>query len=685
MIVRILILCFFFLCTSNSYSQIEETYELSDSVIVIGKRISDDNINQQKIDINNIQSTGFTNYDLFDYLKLIGISSIIDFNTLPYIEGADFNEQEFFINNIPVPFQSRLIGLQSGLNSLLFSKISLIEAHSFNNFSKPIKLKATTNDIDTSQILFKSIINFLHLENMLSFPLRSLNCEILLGYNRSFLESIRPFLSNFSQKSNFDFNQFPFFQSFQILSNYKAPSMSIKPLFIYSEDKGIVGISSKKFDFHSKQFNSGTNIEFELNKITQSFQLFINAGKNNVDYKFFKTDNGKITGLASLSFLEYGMGSNTIYDINPSQKLKLSFLFKHQNQNSENSISFENNYQSASYSTEYLASKIYFTNIFSDRITSTLYAGLNTNKFDHFNPSFGIDITYCNPNLIDGRFQINYESDQYPINPIFFSFQNTVWNPSSSSGLFFVDNRDLPLDAVHSFNTSLNLIKRFYTQFIEATVSVKFFFRHLDNLLYANSYPDEVTIYNCDFKFKQHFSGARYGLSILFKNQFKQLSLLNQISITLTRSINYDNLRKINFNSLNYNPIVITNLTQYQIHNLFVNFFLIYTSGRFLFNRKIDSYYSSIDTSYNYSISTDYSKQFQLNPYFRADVSLFYKLIRGNFNINVGFSLLNIFDRQNESNRNFSIDIPEVKLNSKSDYFNLPRFIVFELSFCFVL
>ena len=676
-----------FLILSNAavYAQLKDTYELTDSVIVVGERNSDDNLSQQQINVKGIQSTGFTNYDLLEYLKIIGINSTIDFNTLPYVEGADFNEQQFFINNIPIPFQSRLIGLQSGLNSLLFSQISLIEAHSINNFSKPIKLEATTNDIDTSHILVKSNINFLHLENVVSIPMKSINSSFVFGYNRSFLESVRPFISDVSNKSNFNFNQFPFFQSFQFLASYKTPTLSIKPLFIYSEDNGIVGISNKKFNFDSKQYNFGTDIEFGDRKIMQTFQLFSNAGKNRVDYKFAEAENENITGLTNLSFLDYGIISNTIYNTKPTQKLKLSVLYKFQNSKSDNLVSFENKFQSASFASNYLSGKIYFINIFSDKIISTLYGGLSTNQLDQVNPSFGLDLSYYNPDLFDTRFQINYDTDQDPTNPVFFSFQNTVWNPSSSSGLFFVDEKSLPLKPIHFVNASLHLVKRIKSQFLESDLSVKFFLRYLTNLIYADNYPAELTIYNSDLGFNQDYSGTRYGVSFLFKNYVKSLSLANISSITLTQSINYDNREGSKFNSLNYNPIIFTNLTQYNINKLYINFFFIYTSGRYLFSRQIESYYSSINTNYNYSVSTDYSKQFQLNPYYRFDISLLYKIIQGNFNLNLGLSLLNVFDHQNESNRNFNIDLSQAKLNSKSDYFNLPRFLIFEINIGFVL
>ena len=454
------IISFFILSNVVTYSQIKDTYELTDSVIVVGERNPDDKLSQQQINIKEVQSSGFTNYDLMEYLKIIGINSSIDFNTLPYVEGADFNEQQFFINNIPVPFQSRLIGLQSGLNSLLFSQISLIEAHSINNFSKPIKLEATTNVIDTTHITFKSNINFLHLENAVSIPLKGINSAFVFGYNRSFLESVRPFLSDVSNKSNFDFNQFPFFQSFQFLLSYKTPTLTIKPILIYSEDNGIVGISTKKFNFFSKQYNFGADIEFEGDKIIQNFKVFSNAGKNKVDYKFTESENGSITGLTNLSFLDYGIISNTTYDSKAKQKLKLSILFKHQNSKSDNLVSFENKYQSTSFISDYLSGKLYFTNIFDDKIISTIYGGLSTNQLDQVNPSFGLDLSYYNPDLFDSRFQINYDTDQDPINPVFFSFQNTVWNPSSSSGLFFVDEKSLPLKPINFVNVSLHLIKK---------------------------------------------------------------------------------------------------------------------------------------------------------------------------------------------------------------------------------
>jgi hypothetical protein len=78
-------------------------------------------------------------------------------------------------------------------------------------------------------------------------------------------------------------------------------------------------------------------------------------------------------------------------------------------------------------------------------------------------------------------------------------------------------------------------------------------------------------------------------------------------------------------------------------------------------------------------MSTDYSSQQNLTPYYRMDIYLLYKVIKGDFNLDLGFSLLNVFDHKNETSRYYDYDSSNKTIIVKSEYFNFPRFVIFEI------
>jgi hypothetical protein len=668
-------------------SQVTDSYKLEDTVVVVGKKQTENNINQQEINPEDFHSSGLTNYDLMNYLRIIGTNSALDFDVVPCIEGADFQEQQFFINDIPVPFQSRLLGLQSGLNSLLYSQMSLVETQSLNGYDKPLKLKLKTNNVDTSQIHISSDINILHMENAISLPINNLNGGITIGYNRSLLETIEPFLGRNINTNDFEYKKFPFFQGFQVLGEFRTNNVVIRPIFIYSDDIGTFGLNTNLFNFNSHQFNYGVDIKTELSKLNNSTQIYSNAGKNNIDYSFAETGDIDVIGKTNLSFEEFGFHNNLEYLINTNNTLTLSLGYRYQNTYSKNEVSPTNSQGNriASYLSDFFESSLYYQKLISDRLMMTVHAGLNSFKFDNPCSSLGLDIYYSDPELIDTRYQIGYESSQEPLNPVFFSFQNTIWDPSSSSSLFFVDNSNLPLKPIKCFNTSLNLRKQISVSFLETNISVKLFLRKLKNLIYANNYPDDVTIYNTDLKFNQGFNGTRYGLSFLIENDIKLITLKNLTSVSLCKSINQNYTNGMEFYALNYCPQTITNLTQYQFGNYFVNVTFVYSSGRYYFNKKIISFYSPGDPTATDSISADYSKQLNLNPYYRMDISFLYKVIYNYLEFNFGISCLNIFDHKNESGRYFNLDLATKSITETSEYFNFPRFLILEIGMRFRL
>ncbi len=662
-------------------SQVNENYKLEDTVVIVSKNRIDDNINQQKINLEDFHSFGSTHYDLMNYLRIIGTNSALDFDVVPSIEGADIQEEQFFINDIPVPFQSRLLGLQSGLNSLLYSQMSIVETQSLNGYEKPIKLKLKTNSMDTSQIYVLSNVNNLHLENALYLPLNTFNGWITIGYNRSLLETIEPFLGRAINGNSFEYKKFPFFQGFQVLGEFIMNNVVIKPTVIYSDDIGTFDLNTNLFNFNSHQFNYGVDIKTELNKIKNSTQIYSNAGKNNIDYSFVETNDTGVNGNANLYFEEFGFHNNLEYLINSNNTLALSLGYRYQNTYSKNEVSpaYNQGNKTASYLSDFYECSLYYQRLISDRLMTTVHVGLNSFKFANPCSSSGLDINYSDPKLIDARFQMSYESSQEPVNPVFFTFQNTIWDPSSSSSLFFIDNSNLPLKPIKYFNTSLNLRKQISVSYLETDMSVKLFLRKLKNLIYANNYPDEVTIYNTDLKFNQDFNGTRYGLSFLIENDIKLIALKNLTSVSLCKSINQNYTDGLIFYALNYCPQTITNLTQYQFGNYFINVTFVYSTGRYYFNKKIISYYSPNDPTVTDSISIDFTKQLNLNPYYRMDISFLYKVIYNNREFNLGISCLNIFDHKNESDRYFSLDSATKSLTETSEYFNFPRFLILEI------
>ena len=124
MCLRILVL-FILIIRGISLAQDQATIELPDSVVVYGSKTSKVTEDINSIDINQLSNLSLVNYDLFSSLSLIGASYQNDFNVIPLLEGADFQEQEFLIESMPSSYPINLLGIQSGLNSLLFSSLNL--------------------------------------------------------------------------------------------------------------------------------------------------------------------------------------------------------------------------------------------------------------------------------------------------------------------------------------------------------------------------------------------------------------------------------------------------------------------------------------------------------------------------------------------------------------------------------
>ena len=343
------------------------------------------------------------------------------------------------------------------------------------------------------------------------------------------------------------------------------------------------------------------------------------------------------------------------------------------------------NSKSAFYTLDVYDAKIFYTTYLSDKFASTINFGVRSIDLNIPYPSYGLDLLFSEPALISARFQLSYDNNQEPVNSIYYSFQNTIWDPSSSGNYYFIDKEDNPIKPVKCFNISLNVMKNISAAVIESDLSIKLYYRQLKNLIYANNFPDEITIYNSDLKFNQNFEGIRYGISLSLTNKAEKLSISNITSFNICISSTKDRNNNILFNSLNHNPITFSNLTQYEFKDFYLNVFFFYSSGRYIFKKLSESFYSSIDSSYSYSLGTDYDNQINLKSYARCDVSVMYKFIMGSFNMNFGVSVFNIFNNKNESGREFSINNKNGNIISESKYFNLPTFISMGININYIL
>ncbi len=80
------------------FAQDQATLELADSVVVYGNLISETGVDVSAIDVTRLSNLSVVNYDLLSALSLIGASYQSDFNVVPLLEGADFQEQEFLFD-----------------------------------------------------------------------------------------------------------------------------------------------------------------------------------------------------------------------------------------------------------------------------------------------------------------------------------------------------------------------------------------------------------------------------------------------------------------------------------------------------------------------------------------------------------------------------------------------------------
>ena len=151
------------------------------------------------------------------------------------------------------------------------------------------------------------------------------------------------------------------------------------------------------------------------------------------------------------------------------------------------------------------------------------------------------------------------------ISAIIYTFQNSIWDPSSLNTLYFIDQKDLPIKPIRFFNITAYLKNKFITNLFISDLQLKVFYRHIENLIFSNNYPLEANYYNTDFSFNQDYDAHKYGAIVSYSQYFPNIDLTNRIAVSLTKSLNINTKMNIVHNALNYNPIAITDIINWRL------------------------------------------------------------------------------------------------------------------------
>jgi hypothetical protein len=605
---------------------------------------------------------------------------------LPNIEAADFQEQNFLIESIPMMFPIQLLGVQSGLNSLLFSTIEVENDAMDGNFRKPITLNSGLRRFKSTDPVLASRISNLHTENIFSIPLSSLKSEIILGYDRSLLESMKPIYSDFVKNQNFNFRSFPFYEGFQSVVITEFENVKLTNLLMMNSDRGVTKINAREFDFNSKSLSIGSKLEVKNGKINNTIKLYYLRGDNHIDYKFNESIN-RITGKANLSNLNSGLELKTKLTLNQLESIIFNLGYKYDEGSSRNqSIHKYNSDQvDANYNLNNYELVFGYQRILSANTLLTISAGLNTNSSMKIGDLFCINYFQSINDVFDFNLILEYKSNYLPTNSIFYTFQNSIWDPTSVNTLYFIDISNLPVEPIKNCDVVAFVEKKLMDSWIRTSVQLKSFYRIANNLIFSNNYPLESTYYNSDFSFNQNYNSKKYGVILSISNNFPHISLTNQTSVAIMESMNINEQNGLSHLALNYNPFTISNIMSWNWGNLSVAPLLIYKLGRFIFDKNLDTYYSYSDSSIAYSVKTDLQSQKRLNPQLRFDISVNYLLFDNPIKLDIGLSLINIFNNQFESNRIYSFNENNHSIEIKSEFTNLPRFLILSLNLFYEL
>jgi len=675
------LLIFILIIKGIIFAQDQATLELADSVVIYGNLISKTGVDVSAIDVTSLSNLSAVSYDLLSSLSLIGASYQSDFNVVPLLEGADFQEQEFLIENIPSSFPINLLGIQSGLNSLLFSSLTVERNLSNKSFKKSIMLNAGIRKFNNNDPFFASKTSNLRTENLLSIPLHNIRSNIILGYSRSLLESMKPLYDSFIKNRDFDFQSFPFYQGFQSIITTNINNIKMTQLLMTNYNKGKTRINSKDFNFKSRSLSIGSKIELIYKKSTSELTIHYLEGKNDIDYSFDESSRG-ILGAAKLANLSTGFDLNTKIFLNNFENILFSMGYKYEEGNSKNESTYYiiNEKVSAKYNLHNYEFAFGYQRLLLKNIFFSVISGMTHSSFKKVGFFSNFDFSLNIEQNLDFNLVVDYKTQYIPTNAILYTFQNSIWDPSSVNTLYFIDQKDLPIKPIRFFNITAYLKNKFITNLFISDLQLKVFYRHIENLIFSNNYPLEANYYNTDFSFNQDYDAHKYGAIVSYSQYFPNIALTNRIALSLTKSLNINTKMNIVHNALNYNPIAITDIINWRLGDLSISSFMIYKLGRYIFNKSLEEYYSFSDSSSAYSLKTDFSQQKNLNPQFRFDITFNYLLLREPLGLDVGFSVINVFNSAFESNRLYDFDPKSLDIVEKSEFTNLPRFFIININ-----
>lgn len=663
------------------FAQDQTTFELPDSVVVYGSTTSDLVVDNTTIDISSLSNLSLVNYDLFSSLSLIGANYQNDFNVIPLLEGADFQEQEFLIESLPSSYPINLLGIQSGLNSLLFSTLSLEKNLTDRCFNKSISLNAYIRKFDNANPLIATRISNLRTESLVSIPLSGISSNFVLGYSRSLLESMKPFYNTFIKSRDFGFQSFPFYEGFQSILTTNFNKVKMIHLLMTNYDKGKTRINSKDFNFTSRSLSIGSKVEFEYEKSLNILSFHYLKGKNDIDYSFDESSR-RVLGAANLENLNTGVELNTQISLNNFEKLLFNMGFQYDEANSINESTFygisENTI--AKYNLNNYEFALGYQKMLLDRVFIGTLAGVTYGSHNKVGFFTNLDFLLNIQQNLDFNIVVTHRSNYIPTNAIFYTFQNSIWDPASVNTLYFIDQSKLPIQPIQNFNIAAYLNKKFISNFFNSDIQVKLFYRKVNNLIFSSNYPLESTYYNTDFSFDQDYDAQKYGVIVSLSQNFYTISLLNRISVALMKSLNMNSKNNLEHKALNYNPLVITDVITWSWDNFNVSSYMMFKFGRYFFPKILDEYFSYSDSSFAYSLKTDFSKQENLDSQFRLDISLNYLILPKPVKLDIGLSFINVFNSKFESNRIYYFDSKNIDVVNRSEFTSLPRFFIINLN-----
>ncbi len=315
-----------------------------------------------------------------------------------------------------------------------------------------------------------------------------------------------------------------------------------------------------------------------------------------------------------------------------------------------------------------------------DRVFIGTLAGVTYGSYNKVGFFTNLDFLFNIQQNFDFNIVVGFRRNYIPTNAIFYTFQNSIWDPASVNTLYFIDQSSLPIKPIQNFNIAAYLNKKFISNLFNLDIQVKLFYRKINNLIFSSNYPLESTYYNTDFSFDQDYDAQKYGVILSLSQNFYTISLLNRISVALMKSLTMNSKNNLEHKALNYNPLVITDVITWSWDNFNVSSYMMFKLGRYFFPKILDEYYSYSDSSFAYSLRTNFSKQENLDSQFRLDISLNYLILPKPVRLDIGLSFINVLNSKFESNRIYYFDSKNIDVVNRSEFTSLPRFFILSIN-----